>query len=295
VPHYANRDGATYPRADNGAVIRLVATDLDGTFWDEDLVIPPAHLAAAEELVKAGVTVLAATSRRPRVVRRQLIAAGLMLPAVLIDGALGIDFRSDERFHQSFFDPEVALGTLSTFRTHGLDPCLYVEHPEIDIVVSDFPSTCADHLAYLGSVAATGDLEATAANSDVYAFSVLGLSRERLGTVADALRVVDGATVLLYPEPNYGHFGLIVSPPGVSKWMGVLAYCQRHNIEPEEVLAVGDGLNDIPMLRQAGVPVGVRGGASEAIAMSEHLIDPPGVNGWITIVDLVGASPGELK
>ena len=27
--------------------------------------------------------------------------AGLTLPAVLIDGALGVDFRSDERFHQS--------------------------------------------------------------------------------------------------------------------------------------------------------------------------------------------------
>jgi hydroxymethylpyrimidine pyrophosphatase-like HAD family hydrolase len=93
-------------------VIRLVATDLDGTFWNSDLTIPADHLASARELINAGVTVLAATSRRPRVVRQQLTADGLLLPAVLIDGVLGVDFRSKERFHQSCFEPEIAVKTL---------------------------------------------------------------------------------------------------------------------------------------------------------------------------------------
>jgi Cof subfamily protein (haloacid dehalogenase superfamily) len=276
-------------RVDTGVVIRLVATDLDGTFWGEDLVVPPAHLAAAEELVESGVTVLAATSRRPRVVRRQLAMVGLRLPAVLIDGALGVDFRSDERFHQSRFDPEIALGTLAIFQEHGLDPCLYVEDPEIDIVVSETPSTCAAHLAYLGAVAGTADLEVTAQMSEVYALSVLGLSHERLKAAARELSRLDGPSVLLYPEPDYGEFGLIVTPPGVSKWTGVDAYCQLHGIAPEEVLAVGDGLNDLPMLRQAGTPVAVRSGVPEAIAHAAHLIDPPDGDGWVHIVDLIGA------
>ena len=278
-----------YSRVDTGVVIRLVATDLDGTFWGEDLVVPPAHLAAVEELVESGVTVLAATSRRPRVVRRQLANVGLRLPAVLIDGALGVDFRSEDRFHQSRFDPKVALMTLATFQEHGLEPCLYVENPEIDIVVSELPSTCAAHLLYLGAVAGTADLEVTARTSEVYAFSVLGLSHERLEAVAWELTRIDGPSVLLYPEPDYGEFGLIVTPPGVSKWTGVDAYCQLHGITPEEVLAVGDGLNDLPMLRHAGTAVGVRGGAPEVVARAEHLIDPPDGDGWVHIVDLVGA------
>ena len=211
-----------------------------------------------------------------------------MLPAVLIDGALGLDFRSGERFHQACFDPEVALTTLAAFRAQGLDPCLYVEHPEIDIVVSGSPSTCPAHLTYLGPVAAVGDLETTAATSEVYAFSVLGSSRERLARVALALAA--GSRAVLYPEPAYGQFGLIVSPPGVCKWSGVDAYCRRHHIEPEEVLAVGDGLNDLPMLRQAGTAVGVRGADPGVVAVSEHLIDPPTTGGWAAIVDLVDAS-----
>jgi hydroxymethylpyrimidine pyrophosphatase-like HAD family hydrolase len=271
-------------------MIRLVATDLDGTFWDSDLIPPRVHLTAANELIDAGITVLAATSRRPRVASRRLSEVGLVLPAVLIDGALGVDFRSGERFHQACFDPEVALGTLATFRAHGLDPCIYVEHPDFDIVVSEAPSTCADHLRYLGPLAAVGDLDDTAQTHDVYAFSVLGLSKNRLEAVVDALPLVDRSSAVLYPEPDYGHFGLIVGPPGVSKWTGVEAYCQQWGIGPDEVLAVGDGLNDLTMLRRAGVAVAVRGGAPEAIAVSEHLIDPPKVGGWARILDLVEAS-----
>jgi hydroxymethylpyrimidine pyrophosphatase-like HAD family hydrolase len=271
-------------------VIRLVATDLDGTFWDSGLVPPPSHVAAVDELSRAGVTVLAATSRRPRVVARQLGAVGLALPAVLIDGALGVDFRTGARFHQACFAAEAALATLATFRVHGLDPCLYVEHPEIDIVVSETPSTCAAHLAYLGALAATADLQVTAATSAVYAFSVLGLGHERLRPVVEGLGPAGRSGAVLYREPDYGQFGLNVSPPGVSKWTGVDAYCRRHGIAPEEVLAVGDGLNDVAMLTRAGTAVAVRGGAPEAVARCAHLIDPPAAHGWARIVDLVDAS-----
>jgi hydroxymethylpyrimidine pyrophosphatase-like HAD family hydrolase len=272
----------------NGCVIRLVATDLDGTFWDASFVPPSSHVAVVGDLVDAGVTVLAATSRRPRLTRQRLCDAGLLLPAVLIDGSLGVDFRTEERFHQACFGSEVALGTLLTFRTHGLDPCIYVEHPDFDIVVSETPSTCAAHLARLGPLASTGDLELTAATSDVYAFSVLGLSRERLGPVLDELVQTNDSSAILYREPDYGKFGLIVNPPGVSKWTGIEAYCRLHEIEPSEVMAVGDGLNDVPMLKQAGVAVAVRDGASEAIAVSQHLIDPPSASGWTQILDLLG-------
>jgi hypothetical protein len=268
-------------------VIRLVATDLDGTFWDASFVPPSSHVAVVGELMKADVTVLAATSRRPRHVRQRLCDAGLLLPAVLIDGSLGVDFRSEERFHQACFDAEAALGTLMTFRAHGLDPCIYVEHPDFDIVVSESPSTCAAHLARLGPDASTGDLEVTTSTSAIYAFSVLGLSRERLSPVLDELVQINDACAILYREPVYGQFGLIVNPPGISKWTGIEAYCHLHDIEPKEVMAVGDGLNDIPMLQHAGVAVAVRGGAPETIAVSQHLIDPPTLSGWTQIIDLL--------
>jgi hydroxymethylpyrimidine pyrophosphatase-like HAD family hydrolase len=143
-------------------------------------------------------------------------------------------------------------------------------------------------VARLGRDASTRDLEATAAREAVYAFSVLGLSRERLSPVYDELLHTPDASAILYREPAYGDYGLIVNPPGITKWTGVEAYCRRHDIDADEVMAVGDGLNDIPMLRHAGVAVAVHGGAPEAIAVAQHLIAPPTSGGWTEVIDLVG-------
>lgn len=268
-------------------VIRLLATDLDGTFWGPDLVPPAVHVAAVAELARRDVIVLAATSRRPRVAERLLGNVGLKLPAVLIDGAVGIDFRTGDRFHEAVFGMEAARETLAAFQVHRLDPCLYVDDPEIDIAVSRNPSTCAEHLEYLGSIAGTRDLNETTKTMAVYAFSVLGLDHEVLAPLARELADVHGTTVVLYPEPDYGRFGLIVNPRGVSKWSGIEAFCTLHGIAPDEVAAVGDGLNDLDMLRRAGVRIGVRGGCDEVVEMAEFLIEPPKREGWHGIVGIL--------
>lgn len=268
-------------------MIRLLATDLDGTFWGPDFVPPPEHVAAVKELERRGVTVLAATSRRPRPTKQRLSDAGLLLPAVLVDGAIGIDFRSDERFHEAIFGPEAAGAVLAVFRAHGLDPCVYVDDPLIDIAISSTPSTCTAHLERLGSLAGTRDLAESVATMAVYAFSALGLESRVLAPLARKLADEHETTAVLYPEPVYGQWGLVVNPRGVSKWSGIEAYCVRNDIAGEEVAAVGDGLNDVAMLRHAGVRIGVRDGCNEIVEIADALIDPPEERGWQAILDLL--------
>ena len=121
----------------------------------------------------------------------------------------------------------------------------------------------------------------------VYAFSVLGLDLEVLAPVARELAEAHGTTVVLYPEGDYGRFGLIVNPRGVSKWSGIEAYCTLHGIESDEVAAVGDDLNDLEMLRQAGFGIGVRGRRDEIIEMADFLIEPPERGGWHKLVGII--------
>lgn len=250
------------------------------------MVVPAPHVHAIEEMARRDVTVLAATSRRPTVVRQSLGEAGLCLPAVLVDGAIGIDFRTEERFHEAMFDQTHAVDALAGFRRGGLEPCLYVEDPNIDVVVSERSSTCAAHLAYLAEVARVEDLDDAVVARPVYALSVLGLPKDRLQPVADSL-IRSGMQTLLYAEPVYGGYGLTVTPAGVSKWSGIEAYCRLAGIAATEVLAVGDGDNDLEMMKQAGVAVAVRGGTERVMALAHHLVDSPSRGGWASLLDLI--------
>ena len=48
--------------------------------------------------------------------------------------------------------------------------------------------------------------------------------------------------------------------------------------------AVGDGLNDLDMLRNASLRIGVRGGCDEVMEMAHCLINGPERKGWQDIV-----------
>lgn len=267
-------------------MIRLVVTDLDGTFWDSQMVVPNAHVDAVRALAERGVEVVVATSRRARVVGAQLRRCDLAPAAILLDGALGVDLVDGRRFHRSPFEVDDATEVLAAFRRVGLEPCLYVDEPDVDVVLPTNPSTCRAHAANLADVGRVGDLDETVAAPGVYSFSVTGRPVVELEPLADDLAAF-GAPYLLIDEPKYDGWSLIVAPPGVTKWTGVLAHCERRGIAPSEVLAVGDGDNDVEMLRHASVGVAVRGGTNAARHGADHVIEGPDDGGWAAILDLV--------
>ena len=90
-----------------------------------------------------------------------------------------------------------------------------------------------------------------------------GLDHDVLAPVARELADSTWSHGRSLSRTGYGKFGLVANPPGVSKWSGVEAYYTLHGIESQEVAAVGDGFDDLEMLRHAGVGIGVRGRRDE--------------------------------
>jgi hydroxymethylpyrimidine pyrophosphatase-like HAD family hydrolase len=265
-------------------VIELVVTDLDGSLWVRE-AIHPATMTAWTELEARGIPVIVATGRRLTTTRAPLARAGLTPSAVVLNGALALDLATDERFHRHHYDPDVAARVLHAFRTAALDPCVYVEHTEIEIYVGARPSTHPGHLASFGTGAVIADLDEIVATEPVLGFGVIGHAREPLRAVVGAIG--DAAETHLSGDSQWGGDTLTVAPPGLSKWAGVLAYCERAGIDPDRVLAIGDGPNDVELLTNAAVAVVPDDAFPEAIALADHLVAPPDQGGWATVLDLV--------
>jgi len=65
---------------------------------------------------------------------------------------------------------------------------------------------------------------------------------------------------------------LEIFDPAVNKWEGVLHVARRHSIRPDEIVAIGDDLNDIPMLRSAGLGVAMGNARPEVQAAAKRVI-----------------------
>jgi len=269
----------------NGAV-QLVVTDLDGTLSDAAERIHPASVRAIRDLEAAGIPVLVATGRRLRMACAVLDAGGLTGPAVVLDGALGLDLRDGRVFHQVAFPPAAARQVLDAFAAAGLSPCVYVDRPGVDLVVGEHPSTHPDHLDRARPLVEVADLARVVATEPVYAFAIVGRSPALLEPVLAAVGPAGSASIVA--DLVYGGATVQVRPPGVSKWSGVLAFCAEQGIDPGRILAVGDGANDLELLDGAAVACVVATAPAAVLARADHLIGPPASGGWAAVLDLVG-------
>lgn len=266
--------------------IELVVTDLDGTLWGPDEVVHTDTLAAIADLERRGVEVLVATGRRPRSAEVVLSRAGLAPPAVLLDGALGIELATGERFHRHDFDPTDASAVLAVFLEEGVEPVVYVEEGDVETLVGQRPSTHREHLRRLGGAAEpVDDLAAALADHRVLSFGVIGGDPDRLGRIAE--RIGDIAHPTVTRDLVFGGVTLMVPPRGIDKWEGVTAWCRRRDLDPQRVLAIGDGTNDLGLLRNAAVACAVAGASPDALAVSDHVVPPPNVGGWSGILELL--------
>jgi hydroxymethylpyrimidine pyrophosphatase-like HAD family hydrolase len=269
----------------NGAV-QLVVTDLDGTLSDAAERIHPDSVRAVRALEAAGVPVLVATGRRLRMAWAVLEAGGLTGPAVVLDGALGLDLRDGRVFHQVAFPAGAARQVLQAFAAAGLSPCVYVDRPGVDLVVGDHPSTHPDHLARARPWVATEDLDRVVETEPVYAFAVVGRPAPLLEPVPRLVGPAGSASIV--GDLIYGGSTVQVRPPKVSKWSGVLAFCAEQGLDPGRVLAVGDGANDLELLEGAAVACAVATASPAVLALADHVIGPPASGGWAAVLDMVG-------
>jgi hydroxymethylpyrimidine pyrophosphatase-like HAD family hydrolase len=275
------------PAASRNGAVQLVVTDLDGTLSDAEERIHPSSARAIRALEARGIPVLVATGRRRRMAAAVLEAGGVAVPAVVLDGALGIDLRDGRVFHRTTFPVEAARQVLAAFQGAHLSPCVYVDRPGVDLVVDDHPSTHPLHLARGGSWVARGDPDAVVEAEPVFVFTVVGHPDPRaLEPVLRAIGPAGSASIV--HDLIYGGCTLQVRPPGTSKWSGVRAFCADRGLDPARVLAIGDGANDVELLESAAVACTVTTAAPAALARARHVLGPPTTGGWAEVLDLVG-------
>jgi hydroxymethylpyrimidine pyrophosphatase-like HAD family hydrolase len=108
--------------------------------------------------------------------------------------------------------------------------------------------------------------------------------RELERRVAHAL--AGTAETHLAPSSNYGAYTFTVTPIGLSKWNGVVAFCNRAGLDTARVLAIGDGPNDVELLGAAAISVAPVDGDEAVVGGVDHVVGSPRDPGWAEILDL---------
>jgi hydroxymethylpyrimidine pyrophosphatase-like HAD family hydrolase len=85
--------------------------------------------------------------------------------------------------------------------------------------------------------------------------------------------------------PAYDVEVLEVFDPSVNKWEGIQHVARSHGILPEQIIAIGDDVNDLHMIRNAGLGVAMGNARPEVIAIAKRVIGSNADEGLAAFLD----------
>ncbi len=72
---------------------------------------------------------------------------------------------------------------------------------------------------------------------------------------------------------SWNEMGIDIIPKGGGKQAGIKNYLEMYNLKPENIIAFGDGENDIEMLKFAGIGVAMGNASDEVKAIADYVTD----------------------
>lgn len=244
----------------------LVATDLDGTFVCHTHGLSPEHRAARDRLEDAGIPVVPVTGRGPRLL--DLTRSEIGEDGLLIMGQGGIVYDGRTLIHREYMSGDLAKQILDDVRR---------EIPGVRVGAedgTDFTVPLKLEHGFDWPYSLDESMQVTA--DEVIAPEVLKIFIEQSAIDIDELCAAVSSIV----PPEVGHvthsgIGFVeVSPPDVSKAMGVKYICDRFGIDHEQVLCFGDMPNDLPMFEWSGRAVAMSDGHPDVLAAADDVTDP---------------------
>ena len=248
-----------------------MALDVDGTLLDAGGVIAPAVRATVRRCLP-DAHVVVATGRSVLGTLAVLEALGLADgTAVCSNGAVRVDVASGVPTALADFDPAPALGTLD----EALPGARYAVERlgEGHLVSGEFPPGALTGTTVAAERIAMVREPTTRA---IAWWSGLDVLNARL-----ALEHIElpGATATLDLLHLGGNAWLTMVARGVSKASALAVVCNEVGVARADVLAIGDGTNDIEMLRWAGRGVAMGQAPAEVRDAADAVAAPVGEDG----------------
>lgn len=238
-------------------------------------------LSTITELQRRGVVVSIATGRMYSGTRAVAHRIGVTGPVACIDGSHIVDAVTDEELLCHAIAPTALGRVAAVFREAAATTVAFSR----DVIWYD--SSSAPYLPFLTVWSdrkeqiddVLGDPRWQ--NGEAVTALVAVAEAERLAKARDRLLVeLDGAVQAnLFMVDRDGNAGMVLRAEGATKGTALEWIARYHGVEPAEVVAVGDWVNDIPMFRAAGRSFCMAQSPADVVAAATDRLDADGWSG----------------
>jgi HAD superfamily hydrolase (TIGR01484 family) len=283
-------------RGSNGVRYRILALDVDGTLLDADGTLRPRTAEAVARAARAGIRPVLCTGRRYRRARPIAEQLGLDAPLVCNSGAIVKDPATHRTLWRADFDAALLGAILDRFRAHDQVAVTFTDRTpdDFDFVVDRAPTGRPLFDEYLSLNRSHAEVDPGWAGPGRIAgglhFHVcaIGTRPEMLAFEQAVLApLAERVRTFVQKSPHYTGTMCEVLRRDASKWSGILHLAELWGVDPDEICAVGDDMNDVPMIRGAGLGVAMGHAPAIVRAAADHVTTDHHNDGVALLVDQI--------
>ena len=258
-------------------MIKMVATDIDGTILNRNFEFSPAVIECIKKLTSSGIKVVLVTGRMHIATARLAQKLELTTPVVSYQGGLIKDF-SGKTLYKKLLDSSRAKEIIKWGKENNvhinlyMDDILYVEKD--DIAIKRY--TDERYIPY--KVCNFDDLEIKNVNK------ILAIDFDNPEKVTGWVDYLQQKMPDLYIVKSTPYF-CEVSNSEAKKSCAVEFLSKFFNIKKEEILAIGDQNNDLELLKSGGLSVAMGNGTNELKKCADYVTDSIDNDGFVKAME----------
>ena len=272
---------------------KLVAIDLDGTLLNSYGEVSEKNKKAIKKAMQNGKEIVIVSGRPLQSAKSFALESGASNYVTCGNGSLLYDVRNDKILFDKFIDRQKVLEIIKICEENSIFYCLYTENLTISKTLNynilfynnenkKMPEDkqtnikiISDIYKYVEENPNIGILKITICDESSIIF---GGIIKRLRQISDvdvldvqhmARKVITSGTEDVKVEYHYTE----ITSKDVNKWIAIQNLANRLNIKSSEVIAIGDNMNDMEMIENAGLGV-IMGNSAEYMHEFADVVAP---------------------
>lgn len=259
---------------ENHMSYKLIAFDMDGTFFDDNKRIPQINMEALEAASARGCIIVPATGRIFPGLPAELKDCGFVRYCITINGAYVYDSLEDRALYEAGIPLETAL-ELADYLA-GLPVIYDCYRDNWGYMTASLYNVAEEYISSPGNLALIKNLR-----------SPVPELRENIREVGKPVQKMQAffkdeklrQKAIAYIHGNFPELAVTSSVPnnieinsaGAQKGPALEALCAQLKIPMSDTIAFGDGSNDISMLRAAGLGIAMENADDEVKAAADKV------------------------
>jgi len=256
--------------------IKLILLDLDGTLLNSEKKISPATYDALAQAAAKGIHIVPCTGRFFRAMPEQVLNLPFLRYAITINGAEIYDAAEEKSLHSALISLEKArevysvLDTLPVIYDCFQDNWGWMDRRFYDIIgryaMGDIRP---EYMRQMRTPVENFLQTLNSRNKAVQKIQMFFLDMELRARMLIELQQRFPELAITTSLMN----NIEINSGDAHKGAALLELCRHLNIDPAETMAFGDGLNDVTMMRSAGIGIAMGNAAQPVKDAADFITD----------------------